>query len=138
MKNFLIVERMSEDGSNGCDYTIGCGVRVYEHIAPSMNDLLNALQKGVLMTQEEAYRKKSDEDPVFAKIDRDLYELTNGWVDGEFQRSSVRIYEIGDTTLVPLDTWGGQKRELVRKQESQEKDATERELYEKLAKKYGR
>jgi hypothetical protein len=107
MKNFLIVERQA----NGCDYTIGCGVRVDMMRAESMDDCLERL--------------RADKDQV------------SEWTSGESERESVEIYEIGASVLVPLDVWREEVAAARRAARATKKEQDERDTLAALQKKYG-
>lgn len=108
MKTFVIVERQG----NGCDYTIGCGIKVYETKAESRDALLKQL--------------RADED------------LLRDWSHADSERESVEIYEVtGAPIAVPLDAWRAEIKAQEKRSREEAKEKDERDTYAKLQKKYG-
>lgn len=111
---FLIVERQY---GGGCDYTIGCGVRVTEVEAESMAALVDGLKA-------RAFSEDDDCGP------RD-------WLYGEQCRESVTIYHVPDEPFrVPLDPWRAEKRRAEQAAAAKRAEEEERATLERLRKKY--
>lgn len=126
MKKFLLVIRQS----SGCDYTIGCGVSVYEMSAESMKE---AIVRATGMSNDwKSEIEDYDEDDLYDwQRETLLHDL-----ESENDIISIDLIEVGEEVdLIPiLEKW---KKEVDEFKE-QKKEAAEKELYNKLHKKYGR
>ena len=110
------------EGENGCDYSIGCGMRWVELKA----------------TGGYAEAQKELRDLVIGNPSGEY----NCGFDGEFanrERRLTRATLINFTTLVsvPLERWYAEMEDGKRRREKDEQDASEREEYERLKAKFG-
>lgn len=101
---FIVVHEQEEEG---CDYTIGCGVRVEAHEAASVDELLR-------------------------KLEREAHEE---WLNSDIDRATLTVYEVASQHEAPLDTWRRLKEELA-DAEVKKKEAKELAELERLRKKY--
>lgn len=120
MKTFLVVENQG----NGCDYTIGCGVRTYTVKAESYEALLEEAR--------EIIRGNEDDFGYHHPLAGALAEINL-----EFTRDSVTVYEVAVEHSIDLDTF----REIVERRRQadadEEKEAKEREELKRLQEKFG-
>jgi hypothetical protein len=115
MAKFLFIEYQN----GGCDYTIGCGVRVNSIIEkPTPQEAVEEF----ISRHEDDYR----EDGILDD---------NPW-DGEFTPDSVEMYEIIAEHPIDLDAIRERAQNEVDQRDELEREAKDREEYERLKKKY--
>lgn len=120
MKKFLIVERQG----GGCDYTIGCGIKVSVVECESMEALLEKTHAKALSTEDD---EEYDE----------LAEMAGSWLAShESSRESVSIYEIAEHRCIPLNEWKNEKKKLQEEAKDKALEAKERAELERLQKKF--
>ena len=115
MRKYLFVEYQE----NGCDYTIGCGVRLTVIVANSDSDALEKFKSNFLRGE---------------LLDYSINPLRSGNAPDSFE-----IYEIART--VPFcdrlfQGWIDEWDEVIKKQKEKKEYEKDRALYEKLKKKY--
>lgn len=99
-----------EQIDDGCDYTIGCGVRVDVWSAMDEADLMDALHA----------------------------EIVKGEIDGtEQELESLRYVPLSAVRSFPLDAAREARRTVRARKAEQDQEARERALYESLQAKYG-
>ena len=114
MNKYLFVEY--QDG--GCDYTIGCGVRLTDIDAASMKEATEIFVKNV----EDNHR----EDGI-------LY--SNHW-DGDGTPDRISVYEVTDGGMLDMNAIWEKAQTEVEAREMKIKEAKEREEFERLKKKF--
>ncbi len=139
MKHFIIEVYAGE----GCDYTIGCGLRVEPAEANSIEELEDELKKYLIMDPYYYESPEYDEDDEDDEDD-DEVDTSNSAVifDGEFftggadKFESVTIHEVVETSSLKLPALKEQKR--VKQKERDEKYKLKKELkeYQKLKAKF--
>jgi hypothetical protein len=112
MKTFLVVERQN----GGCDYTIGCGINTYTVEAESYESLLEGIRTFLRTAHPDDIGDNS---------------LASALVDeGEWERSSVEIFEIAATHTPNEHKF----RQIVHERRAaSEKEETEKEERKELA-----
>jgi len=128
MKKFLVVERQV----GGCDYTIGCGVRVYTEEAESMAALVAKFKRGCVLTEDECYGTDAPHPD-----ESDLWDRCSGWLEGEQARESVAVYEIGESVALSLVVWRKEARVTEAARAAADAEKNERDTLKKLQQKYG-
>ena len=115
---FLVVERQAADG---CDHSIGCGLKVYGIQAKSITEVKQSwIDKEILCDGP-------------AEIEGHLEGRLGD--KSEFKRESIQIYGISSIVSLDLKALKNEIREKYLKKESED-EKKEREEYERLKKKF--
>jgi hypothetical protein len=133
MKKFLLVERQS----GGCDYTIGCGIRVTTITAESLEDAIK--QCGGNLTEEDL-RKDEDEDDEDEDYDDEYSLISDYQAKNEHGINSAFLYEIASSTNLEKPILSSRSVLNKLKKEAKEKEQEKKELEElkRLKKKYNK
>jgi hypothetical protein len=119
MKTFLVVEEQDD----GCDYTIGCGIRATVVQAESLAGIEEALRAVLLFASGHDIER----DPLAQAV----------LAQDEGARSSISVYEISDTLHLDLEALRGIREARLKMSAREVAEAAERAEYERLRKKFG-
>lgn len=102
-----------EQQGEGCDYTIGCGVRLVELGGSTRDEAIDELR-------------------------RMIFDDGSGYgPDADYRLKSIAFYEVADADHIPIDRWYADYEAEQRRLALEHASAQERKLYEQLRRKYG-
>lgn len=137
MKTFLFVQKQEDPG---CDYNLGCGVKVSILRANSEEEALDKALGLPSNWQNKAIEASSSGGSLLGWISDNVIAGTPlGLLEGEFRLESAKLYEVvREVDMMPIMADKlGEIRKFEKEFNAVENEKKERAEYERLKKKFG-